>query len=270
MFHFSAAMCVYGGDNPAYFKDALDSILSQTLQADEFILVVDGPVPNVIDNIIVQFESRIPSMQIIRLRENKGHGIARNLALSSCKYDYVIFADADDINVKTRFEKQIQAFEADKELSVVSSSCFHFSDSINNVINKESVPISNEEIRKKMKTGCPICQPSVALKKSDVESVGGYQDWYLAEDYYLWLRLYLAGKKFANIAEPLVYIRTTKEQLNRRGGWKYFKSMYSIYQYMLKREIIDFGTYVFNVSSRFVVQVLLPNKVRAFIRKVLQ
>lgn len=270
MFHFSAAMCVYGGDNPAYFKDALDSILSQTLQADEFILVVDGPVPDAIDNVIVQFENQIPSMRIIRLSDNKGHGIARNTALLSCKFDYVIFADADDINVETRFEKQIKAFELDRELSVVSSSCFHFCDSINNIINKESVPISNEDIRNKMKTSCPICQPSVALKKVDIISVGGYQDWYLAEDYYLWLRLYLAGKKFANIAEPLVYIRTTKEQLNRRGGWKYFKSMYSIYQYMLKREIIDFGTYVFNVSSRFVVQVLLPNKVRAFIRKVLQ
>lgn len=270
MLQFSAAMCVYGGDNPAYFKEALDSILQQTLSANEFILVVDGPVPNAIDNVIAQFENRIPSMRIIRLSENKGHGIARNTALSSCRYDYVVFADADDINVETRFEKQIKAFELDKKLSVVSSSCFHFCNSINNVINKESIPVSNEEIRKKMKTSCPICQPSVALKKMDVEFVGGYQDWYLAEDYYLWLRLYLADKKFANIAEPLVYIRTTKDQLNRRGGWQYFKSMYSIYRFMLNNEIINLGTYAFNVCSRFVLQVLLPNKMRAFVRKVLQ
>lgn len=270
MLQFSAAMCVYGEDNPTYFKEALDSIHLQTLPANEFVLVIDGPVPDSIDNVIAQFENRIPSMRIIRLSENKGHGIARNTALSSCKYDYVVFADADDINVETRFEKQIKAFELDSELCVVSSSCFHFSDSINNIINKESVPVSNEKIRKKMKTSCPICQPSVALKKMDVDSVGGYQDWYLAEDYYLWLRLYLAGKKFANIEEPLVYVRTTREQLDRRGGWKYFKSLHSIYRYMLNHSIIGFGTYAFNVSSRFVIQVLLPNKVRAFVRKVLQ
>ncbi len=270
MLQFSAAMCVYGGDNPDYFKDALASVLSQSVQADEFVLIVDGPVPVAMDNVIAQFENRIPSMRIIRLAENRGHGIARNTALLSCKYDYVIFADADDVNVKSRFEKQIRAFETDQNLSVVSSSCFHFSESINNIINKESVPISNEEIRKKMKTGCPICQPSVALKKADVNFVGGYQDWYLAEDYYLWLRLYLAGKKFANIGDPLVYVRTTKEQLDRRGGWKYFKSLRSIYRYMLKNHVIGFGTYVFNVSSRFVLQVLLPNKMRAFVRKVLQ
>lgn len=270
MIQFSAAMCVYGGDNSSYFKEALDSVLSQTIQADEFVLVVDGPVPETIDSVIVQFEKRIPSMRVIRLMENKGHGIARNTALNSCKFDYVIFADADDINVETRFEKQIKMFESDEELSVVSSSCFHFSDSVNNVINKESVPVSNTDIRKKLKISCPICQPSVALKKSDVLYVGGYQDWYLAEDYYLWLRLYLAGKKFANIAEPLVYIRTTKDQLARRGGLRYFKSMRSIYRFMLKNSIIDFKTYVLNVSSRFILQVLLPNNVRALVRKVLQ
>lgn len=270
MIPFSAAMCVYGGDNPVFFKDALDSVLSQTLQADEFILVVDGPISESIENVIAQFENRIPSMRIIRLSDNKGHGIARNTALLSCKYDYVIFADADDINVETRFEKQIKAFELDEKLSVVSSACFHFCNSINNVINKESVPVSNEEIRKKMKTSCPICQPSVALKRGDIISVGGYQDWYLAEDYYLWLRLFIAGKKFGNIEEPLVYIRTTKDQMNRRGGWKYFNSMREIYKFMYHNCIIGIKTYLFNVITRFVVQVLFPNQMRAIIRRIVQ
>jgi len=270
MVKFSAAMCVYGGDNASYFEDSLDSICKQTRLPDEFILVVDGPVPDVIECVISKYSNKINCMHVVRLPENMGHGVARKTALSSCKYDHVVFADADDVNVSTRFEKQIQTFEQDGALSVVGASCFHFSDSIDNVLNTEIVPESDEEIKDKLKTCCPICQPAVAIKKSDVESVGGYQDWYLAEDYYLWLRLYLAGKKFANIKEPLVYIRTTKEQMSRRGGWKYFYSMRNIYKFMLTNRIIDLKTYAFNLCSRFVVQVIFPNCLRAFVRKVVQ
>ena len=43
---FSVSMCVYGKDNPEWFKTAVDSILNQTRQPNEVVLVVDGPVPD--------------------------------------------------------------------------------------------------------------------------------------------------------------------------------------------------------------------------------
>ena len=56
--HFSVAMCVYGGDNLEWFDRALNSVLvEQTVKPNELVLVVDGPIPNDIRNIIQQYET---------------------------------------------------------------------------------------------------------------------------------------------------------------------------------------------------------------------
>ena len=49
---FSVAMCVYGKDNPDWFDKALCSVIDQTVQPDEIVLVVDGPIPDSIQNVI--------------------------------------------------------------------------------------------------------------------------------------------------------------------------------------------------------------------------
>lgn len=52
---FSVAMCVYGKDNPEWFDEALRSVIDQTVQPDEIVLVVDGPIPNSIQNVIDKY-----------------------------------------------------------------------------------------------------------------------------------------------------------------------------------------------------------------------
>lgn len=267
---FSASMCVYGGDNANYFREALESVFNQTRKPDELILIVDGPVPDAIDDVIEKFALNHDEMHVYRLKENQGHGNARRLGLSKCKYDYVAIADADDINMPERFEVQMTYFEKNPSLGAVSSGCIHFADCIDRPINEEKMPEKDLDIKKAMKTGCPICQPSVILNKSEVEKAGGYIDWYMAEDYYLWLRMMKNGSTFANTPMSLLYLRTTPDQMSRRGGYRYFSSMRKLYKYMYKNKIINISTYMFNVSSRFVVQVLMSGKVRAFVRKLIQ
>lgn len=116
-----------------------------------------------------------------------------------------------------------------------------------------------------MKKRCPMNQPTVMFKKSDVLEVGGYVDWYCDEDYYLWIRMALANKKFANTNAVLVNMRTTYDSYRRRGGRKYFQSEKKLQKYMRKNKIIGFGTYIANVTERFILQVLMPNKLRGWI-----
>ena len=184
---FSVSMCVYSGDRPDWLNEALESVYNQTIKPDEVVLLVDGPISNELNNIVIKFETN-NDLKVYRLERNYGHGIARNECLNHCSYDYVAIADADDINERTRFEKQIKCFEKDKTLSAVSSWCSHFTDSIDKVINLEKTPETDEEIKLFMKKRCPMCQPSVMFKKSVVKNAGGYQDRFLAEDYYLWIR----------------------------------------------------------------------------------
>ncbi len=263
---FSVSMCVYGKDNPEWFQTAVDSILNQTRKPNEVILVVDGPVPQELDNVINHFEQN-SIFKVIRLPENKGHGEARRVGLSHCTNELVALMDADDISAADRFEKQLALFESDPELTIVGGNITEFVGAPDNIVEARVVKSDDASIKEDMKKRCPMNQVTVMFKKSRVDSVGGYIDWYCEEDTYLWLRLFLDGAKFANLPDYLVNVRIGKEMYQRRGGTKYFLSEAKLQKYMLDNKVIGFDRFLVNVGERLVVQVLLPNKVRSWVFK---
>lgn len=263
---FSVSMCVYGGDNPEWFKAAVDSILNQTVKPNEIVLVVDGPVPPELDIIIAELENS-SLFKVVRFAENQGHGNARRRGLECCENNIVALMDADDISAPDRFEKQLAFFENDPELSIVGGNITEFVETPDNIISRRIVPQADSDIKKYLQKRCPFNQVTVMFKKSDVQSVGGYIDWYCDEDYYLWIRMYLANMKFANSSDILVNVRVGKDMYQRRGGIKYFKSEAKLQKYMLKNKVIGFGTYLLNVLKRLILQVLMPNRIRGYIFK---
>lgn len=261
---FSVSMCVYGKDNPEHFRTAMDSVLNQTAAPDEVVLVVDGPVPEQLDAAIAEYE-RNPIFRIVRLEQNRGHGEARRIGLQHCSHELVALMDADDISASDRFEKQLRIFRKHPEITVVGGNITEFIDVPENTVGARVVSLEDAAIKEDMKKRCPMNQVTVMFRKSNVERVGGFIDWFCEEDYYLWIRLYLDGAKFANIPDYLVNVRVGKEMYQRRGGWKYFSSEAKLQKYMLDHKIIGFGTFVINVCKRLIVQVLLPNKLRSWV-----
>lgn len=263
---FSVSMCVYKNDNPNNFREALESIINQSKKPDEIILVVDGPITEELNKVIKTYEN-IENFRVIRLEKNVGHGYARRIGLENCTHKLVALMDADDISVFDRFEKQLRCFEEDKDLSIVGGNIKEFIDDIDNIVGIREVPSTDIDIKKYLKKRCPFNQVTVMFKKSDVESAGGYIDWYCNEDYYLWIRMAQNNFKFKNIKDNLVFVRVGKEMYQRRGGFKYFKSEKKLQMYMLSNNVINIFTYIKNVTLRFILQVLMPNKVRGFIFK---
>lgn len=261
---FSVSMCVYGKDDPEFFRDAVQSILNQTVKPSEVVLVVDGPVPEVLDSVIRDYE-KMPMFRVIRFAENQGHGNARRAGLSECSNELVALMDADDLSVPARFQKQLDLFEKQPELDVVGGMITEFVGSPDNVVARRDVPLTDGEIKLYMRKRCPMNQVTVMFKKSSVDRVGGFIDWYCDEDYYLWLRMTLAGMKFGNVLDVLVNVRVGEEMYQRRGGKKYFLSEAKLQKYMLDNKVIGFGTYLINVTKRLIVQVLLPNKLRGWV-----
>lgn len=263
---FSVSMCVYGKDDPLHFKVAVSSILNQTVQPDEVVLVVDGPVPKEIDDVILSYQ-QTGIFNVIRLKENQGHGNARRVGLAACKNELVAIMDADDISCSDRFEKQLDLFSQNDSLSIVGGNITEFVGEEKNIISERTVPSEDREIKKYLKKRCPMNLVTVMFKKSHIDRVGGFVDWYCEEDYYLWVRMFIAGMRFANIKEALVNVRVGEEMYRRRGGTKYFVSEAKFQKYMLDNKVIGRFTYFLNVTKRFVVQVILPNKVRGWVFK---
>lgn len=259
-------MCVYRKDDPIHFKMAVESVCNQTLVPNEIVIVVDGPVPKALDIIISKYE-KIELFKVIRLPQNVGHGIARKIGLEYCKNKLVALMDADDLCVPNRFFMQICAFEKDSKLSIVGGQIAEFIDDPTNPISFRRVPLLNNEIQNYIRVRCPMNQVTVMFKKEDVLKVGGFQDWYCEEDYYLWIRMSMAKMKFINLNDVLVNVRVGKKMYQRRGGWKYFMSEARLQKYMHDHHIISMKILSINIFKRLIVQVLLPNRIRGWVFK---
>lgn len=266
---FSVSMCVYGGDNPVFFDTALNSVIDQTVSPTEIVLTVDGPIPQPIEAVIEKYRNQLSQtgiqFQVIYLEKNMGHGEARRICFEHCSCDLIALMDADDLSVPDRFEKQLAFFEKNPDLSIVGGNIHEFIGTSDNCVGKRIVPETDVDIKAYMKKRCPMNQVTVMFRKADIAEVGGYIDWFCEEDYYLWIRLALAEKLFANVPENLVNVRVGEEMYQRRGGWKYFCSEAKLQGFMLKEGMIGLPRYAINVVQRLVLQVLMPNKLRGFI-----
>ena len=261
MNNFSVAMCVYRNDNPNHFIEAFNSIIEQTVPPNEIVLVIDGPITEGLESAVSLFKESFSELKIIRFNDNKGHGEARRKSFEVCTNDLVAIMDADDICVKDRFEKQLKVFES-SNVDVVGGQIIEFIDNPKNIIGERRVPLTDEAIKKYAKRRCPMNQVTIMIKKDSYIDAGGYLDWYQEEDYYLWIRMMLKEKIFVNLEDILVEVRVGKEMYSRRGGVKYFRSEKRLQKFLLKNKIIGFCRYVINVAERFVVQVLMTNKMR--------
>ena len=264
---FSVSMCVYGGDNPEFFDAAVESVVRQSVPPAEIVLTVDGPIPRTIQAVIDKYRSTLKeiSFRVIYLERNMGHGQARRTSFDHCTHRLIALMDADDLSLPERFRKQLDCFAADPELDIVGGTIQEFVDVPEQVAGRRVVPLTDGEIKDYMKRRCPMNQMTVMFRKEAVAQAGGYLDWYCDEDYYLWIRMALAGKKFANLPDVLVHVRVGREMYSRRGGWKYFQSEAGLQRLMLQKGIIGPGRYGLNVAQRLALQVLMPNRLRSFL-----
>ncbi|BCG60551.1 glycosyltransferase [Paenibacillus sp. URB8-2] len=262
---FSVLMSVYKNDRVAHVKQAIDSIINQTVKPDEIVIVIDGKVPDATEYELKQYQNIFNFMKLVWLPVNVGLGAALREGLQYCSHELVARMDSDDISMPTRFEKQLECFGNNEEISLVGTNISEFICYSDNIVSYRKVPLEDQDIKRYMKTRSPFNHMSVMFKKSDVEKCGSYMHWYLNEDYYLWIRMFLAGCTFANLNETLVNVRINEDTFRRRGGWSYFLTQKRIFDFMLKNKMINIFDYFYNNSVRFVTRLMLPNKVRKWL-----
>ena len=242
---YSVLMSVYHKEKPEYLKQAIASIQAQTLPTDDFVLVCDGPLNDALDAVIAKKQREMgETLNVVRLAKNGGLGNALNEGIKHCKNELVARMDSDDIAYPDRCEKQIAVFYTHLEVSICSGIVEEFTSTPDVVDAKRVPPEAHEEIVEFAKKRNPFNHPCVMYKKSAVEAVGSYQDFYLLEDYYLWLRMLMAGYQGYNIQEPLLHMRAGSDMYLRRAGWKYAKTQARLFKFMKSQGFIGEGQYI--------------------------
>ena len=220
--NFSVLIPVYYKENPSYLEMALKSIETQTLRANEIILVKDGPLTSELNTIISrhQNDTSLP-YKIISLYENKGLGKALNEGLKYCSNEWVARMDSDDIALPNRFEKQFTYLKEHPEIDVLSSWICEFYEDERDCAKQRKVPENYRDIISFSKYRNPMNHMSTVFRKEAVLDVDGYKSMNGFEDYFLWMRMLQAGKVFGNVPEVLLKARTGIEMIKRRQGWQY-------------------------------------------------
>lgn len=264
---FSVCTSVYKNDRPEFVKVALDSMLMfQSLKPSEIVIVQDGPVPDSLFSLLLEYEEKYNDIvRIIRLETNMGLGNALKVGVENASFEIIARMDSDDICLPNRFQKQVEYLEKHPEVDILGGQMTEFIDNPENIVGIREVPLSNADIYEYMKNRCALNHVTVMFRKSAVINVGNYQDFFWNEDYYLWVRMMKDGCVFANLPDVLVNVRSGLDQYSRRGGKKYFDSEVAIKRIMLEHGMISRAQFIKNYIIRFIVQLMLPNRVRGWV-----
>ncbi|MDR4506277.1 MAG: glycosyltransferase [Candidatus Scalindua sp.] len=196
----SVIMTTYNAEK--YLKTAIESIVKQTFQDFEFVILDDGSTDHTRDILKTYLQPNV----ILEFREHLGRAKALNTAITLSRGKYIANIDADDIALPERLEKQVKFLDENPDIVIVGSSRFII-DERTGKRRIELYATTDGDIRKEMSTGNPFFHSAVMLRKNSLEVVGMYNEKQKCSvDYELWARL-LSKYKGANLKEPLAVKR---------------------------------------------------------------
>lgn len=198
----------------SYVAYAIESILQQTFDDFEFIIIDDHSSDNTL-NIISSYDDS----RIILLRNDNHVGVAAsiNRGILHSRGEYIARMDGDDICVLNRFEKQMSFIQANPKLGIVGS---HMSiiDEKGSIICHQKKQIGSENIRIGLFFGrTSLAHPSIIIKKSLLNQYHLRYDsaFYYAEDYDLYCRSSLFFP-MDNYPEELIQYRVHPESVSQK------------------------------------------------------
>lgn len=197
-----------------YLPKTINSVLAQTYQDFEIVIVNDGSS----DNIGSWFERLADQRVRLVSQSNQGLASARNAGLAEAKGEYIAFIDADDLWLPTKLEKQVNVLNGNSEIGLVYTWV-----SLIDENGKSSGKIRKNYARRNVWVDLTVHNivecGSVALARKDCfEKVGNFDvtlPFSCSEDWDMWLRI-AAHYSFELIPEPLVHYRCHINNLSNR------------------------------------------------------
>lgn len=262
---FSVLLPTYAGDDPAELNLAIKSCFDQTLVPDEVIVVEDGPLTDALGALLDEWQDRHPDdLRRHAIPENTGLGNALREGVQACDNDLIARADADDLNVPNRFERQLTYLRQRPDVDAVGGYIAEFVNDPDEPERIREVPTDHEAIRRKARFRSPMNHGTVLFRRKAVLSAGNYRPVIRMEDYDLWVRMLLDGATFSNLPEVLVKVRAGPGMAARRGGLEYARAECRRQVEFYQRGFTSLPVFLFNVATRVPLR-FLPNRVRAAI-----
>lgn len=194
-------MSVYNGKE--HLRESIESILSQSFQYFEFLIIDDASTDNSRE-IIKEYHSRV---KLIINEKNLGLTKSLNKGLKLAQGQYIVRMDADDISLPYRLEKQFNFMEGNKEVVLCGSLAWIINEKGERIGEKN---VETENIKEKLLFNNQFIHSSLFFKKE----LGFYDESFQrAQDYEFVLRV-ASKHKVANLKERLISWRKSEKSLS--------------------------------------------------------
>jgi glycosyltransferase involved in cell wall biosynthesis len=241
-------------------RESIDSILMQTYENFEILLVTDGsPVETI--NVVEEYRNN-SKIKIFHYYNNTGNAVrGRNKGIKEASGEYIAFQDSDDIAEHDRLEKSIQYING-YDVDIVYGGWRAKIDGtriISDLTNGQEVMSPDCDLNM-LKDICVPCQSTVMVRKEALLSVGGLKNkMKYREDHELWIRLAYFGYKFKAIPNVLTNLRlhAGNNELNFKEDDHKWKSL-MLSEYKIKTSLpLKIGFVVSGVDISGGIMVIL-------------
>ncbi len=192
-------------NNGRYLKEFIESVKSSTVEPLELIVVDDGSTDNSMD--VLSLYSELPYLKTIRFPENKGFTTALNTGLDAAKGKFIMRADPDDIILPQRIAVQYQYMLSHPDVDILGANVIYFNDTINKEVNRSNFPLHHNRICRAYQRGEHGLLHATVMAKSGIYQGYRYQEIFPSEDYELFSRMTRDGRIFANLENPVNFVR---------------------------------------------------------------
>ena len=207
-----------------FLRESIESILNQTYKDFEYIIILDNPNNELHKKIISEYVCKDNRINFYINEKNMGLTNSLNKGISLSHGEYIARMDADDISLKNRFENQLKYLINNK---------YDLIGGITQMINEDGkllydikiVPTRFEKIKKALNYGQCIAHPTWLGKKEVFETLQGYRNIPLCEDYDFILRAVLNGFKISNLNQTVLKYRMTSNSVSRNNLFEQFLYM---------------------------------------------
>lgn len=258
----SVVMSVYNEEQ--HVSQAMESILNQTFNDFEFIIVNDGSVDKTYE-IIERYAEKDKRVRVINHEKREGQAKSLNDGIKIAKGKYIARMDADDISLPERLEKQVKFMGSHPEVGVLGT-YYKEIDNSGKILPRKQNPSTWEQIKKALFYYNPVCHPSVMMRKELILEVGGYDEKFsIGQDYDLFSRL-ISKTKIENLPEFLIIHRFPEEIFD---SWKSKRGIIAAIRIklgLIRRKIYPLYYMIFLIKPilELLIQVRLREKIRRF------
>lgn len=203
-------MCAYNATDTV--NEAIDSVLSQTLQNFELLLVNDGST----DDTLAILESYVTDSRVsIISKENSGLGDSRNQALKNIKTTWVAFIDADDVWHKEKLQLQFNALNEFPAADVIVTNMVHYDKFSNADISLPKNTLYENFFEELALHNFPFQPVTSMLKTSLFNDIANFAKDKSGQDFYPFLKFAFHNKKFVKVNAQLYGERSLEGSLQR-------------------------------------------------------